>query len=50
MKQGKRPFRKEKALLKSHRLNSKNWLVERRLKSSVIFFHKESGNLKKICY
>lgn len=50
MKQGKRPVRKEKELLKSHRLNAKNWLVERRLKSSVIFLHKESGNLKQIYY
>ncbi|EPH74721.1 hypothetical protein D929_01063 [Enterococcus faecalis 02-MB-P-10] len=50
MKQGKRPVRKEKELLKSRRLNAKNWLVERRLKSSVIFLHKESGNLKEIFY
>lgn len=48
MKQGKRPVRKEKELLKSRRLNAKNWLVERCLKSSVIFLHKESGNLKEI--
>lgn len=48
MKQGKRPVRKRKELLKSRRLNAKNWLVERRLKSSVIFLHKESGNLKEI--
>lgn len=25
-----------------------NWLVERRLKSSVIFLHKESGQLREI--
>ncbi|EPI07498.1 DUF6906 family protein [Enterococcus faecalis] len=50
MKQGKRPVRKEKELLTSRRLNSMNWLVERRLKSSVVFLHKESGNLKEIYY
>ena len=50
MKQGKRPVRKEKELLKSRRLNAKNWLVERCLNSSVIFLHKESGNLKEIFY
>lgn len=50
MKQGKRPVRKEKELLTSRRLNARNWLVKRRLKSSVIFFHKESGNLKEIFY
>ena len=48
MKQGKRLVRKEKELLKSCRLNPTNWLVERRLKSSVIFLHKGSGNLKEI--
>ncbi|HGW6191310.1 hypothetical protein B02_01424 [Enterococcus faecalis] len=50
MKSGKRPVRREKELLKSRRLNPMNWLVERRLKSSVIFLHKESGNLKEIHY
>lgn len=50
MKQGKRPVRKEKELLKSRRLNAKNWLVERRLKGSVIFLHKDSVNLKEIFY
>lgn len=50
MKQGKHPVRKEKELLKSRRLNPMNWLVERRLKCSVIFLHKESGNLKEIYY
>jgi len=50
MKQGKRLVRKEKELLKSCRLYPTNWLVERRLKSSVIFLHKESGNLKGIYY
>lgn len=48
MKQGKRPVRKEKELLKSRRLNPLNWLVERRLKSSIVFLHKGSGNLKEI--
>ena len=41
MKQGKGPVRKEKELLKSRKLNPMNWLVERRLKSSVIFFIKK---------
>jgi hypothetical protein len=50
MKSGKRPVRREKELLKSRRLNPMNWLVERLLKSSVIFLHKESGNLKEIHY
>ena len=50
MKQGKRLVRKEKELLKRCRLDPTNWLVERRLKSSVIFLHKESGNLKEIYY
>ncbi|WP_430599080.1 DUF6906 family protein [Enterococcus sp. DIV1217] len=50
MKQGKRLVRKEKELLKSWRLNPPKWLVERRLKSSMIFLHKESGNLKEIYY
>lgn len=50
MKQGKRLVRKEKELLKSCRLNPTNLLVERRLKSIVIFLHKESGNLKEIYY
>lgn len=46
MKQEKRPVRKE--LLESRRLNPLNWLVERRLKSSIVFLHKGSGNLKEI--
>ena len=41
MKQEKRPVRKEKELLESRRLNPLNWLVERRLKSSIVFFIKE---------
>ena len=48
MKQEKRPVRKEKELLESRRLNPLNWLVERRLKSSIVFLHKGSGNLKEI--
>ena len=43
MKQEKRPVRKEKELLESRRLNPLNWLVERRLKSSIVFLHKGSG-------
>ena len=50
MKQGKRLVRKEKELLKSWRLYPPNWLVERRLNSSMIFLHKESGNLNEIYY
>ncbi|WP_353960706.1 DUF6906 family protein [Enterococcus faecalis] len=50
MKQEKRPVRKEKELLESRRLNPLNWLVERRLKSSIVFLHKGSGNLKEIFY
>ena len=48
MKQEKRPVRKEKELLESRRLNPLNWLVERRLKSSIVFLHKGSCNLKEI--
>ena len=48
MKQEKRPVRKEKELVESRRLNPLNWLVERRLKSSIVFLHKGSGNLKEI--
>ncbi|ROX63930.1 hypothetical protein EGW87_01850 [Enterococcus faecium] len=38
MKQGKRPTRKEKELLKNKHLNPVNWLVERRYSTSIIFF------------
>lgn len=48
MKQGKRPTRKEKGLLKNKHLNPVNWLVERRYSTSIIFFHRESKNLRKI--
>ena len=34
--------------MESRRLNPLNWLVERRLKSSIVFLHKGSGNLKEI--
>ncbi|HFC9129792.1 DUF6906 family protein [Enterococcus faecium] len=38
MKQGKRPTRKEKELLKNKHLNPVNWLVERLYSTSIIFF------------
>ncbi|WP_431382248.1 DUF6906 family protein [Enterococcus durans] len=50
MKQGKRPTKREKELLKSRRLNPMNWLVERRSHISIIFLHRESGKLREISY
>ncbi|EJG4482699.1 hypothetical protein PSN82_002734 [Enterococcus faecalis] len=50
MKQAKRLVRKEKELLTSKRLKPENWVVRKRNKNSIVFQHKESGNLKEIYY
>lgn len=48
MKQGKRPTRRQKTLIRSFNLNPANWLVERESPSHMSIVHRTSGNLKSL--
>ncbi|WP_420819722.1 DUF6906 family protein [Paenibacillus monticola] len=46
MKQGRRPTRRQNAIIQSFKLNPTNWLVERESPSHMSIVHRTSGNLK----
>jgi hypothetical protein len=48
MKQGKRPTRKQKLVLKAARLNPENWLVTKNLQGELHLVHRESGKERKL--
>lgn len=48
MKQGKKPTRAEKQIMKEHRLNADNWLVNKHTPTEMVISHKHGATVKTI--
>lgn len=48
MKNGKRPTRSQKMLIREHGLSPMNWLVVKNQGDTMEIVHRESGNLRTI--
>lgn len=48
MRQGKRPTRRQKEIIKAKRLNLENWLVVEQTKERLLLVHRHTGQTKEI--
>ena len=48
MRQGKKPTRRQKEIIKSKRLNLDNWLVVEQTKERLLLVHRHTGRTREI--
>jgi hypothetical protein len=48
MKNGKKPTRREKAIIQKYGLNVRNWLVSKRNGDKITIVHRETNRIKEL--